>query len=520
MAGTQGSQEVAGIPFAVRTANGAGKLALVEQDLFGWLHVDRLELEVPGPDAAGPASRYQRRRTQVRIASLRVDQLAIDARVEAAAAALAAHGITGVAARATDGAIAISARVADGLAASDVSFRVVLTSAGLAVRALAGALRVHGHLPTPGPVIAHRVVEALVAAVGGGEPGVTVRGLCDFEFDALGAFLWRLLPPAGWRLPSVAGIDLCAVRVGRGAIHLTYAPAAQRTAPRALDPATQLAAAHDAMRSADELLRRGQLDEAMRGYRALVASAPADHQPLLLERILAVGAARPAWFTDAVELARQALARWPAFAPARAALASIAIAKGDPRDAALHLQALAQLAAADGDDDGAALAALAAARLLRVLDPGAATALYQQVLDHRPGHPEAQAALADRLADEQRWPELIRLLRARAAATIDRARAARDHVRIAEVLALYLRDRASARAELERARVLDPEEPVVHETLAMVADDDGDRLGAIAAWTAVYDLATARRDAPGMARALARRARIREEAGDIADADA
>ncbi len=314
MAGTQGSQDVAGIPFAVRTANGAGKLALVEQDLFGWLHVDRLELDLPGgPEAGAPASRYQRRRTLVRIASLRVDQAAIDARVEAAAAALAGHGITGVAARATDGAIAISARVADGLASSDVSFRVVLTAAGLGVRALAGALRIHGHLPTPGPVLAHRVVEALVAA-GPADGGVTVRGLCDFEFDALGAFLWRLLPPAGWRLPSVVGIELCAVRVGRGAIHLTYAPASQRAAARVLDPATQLAAAHDAMRSADELLRRGQLDEAMRGYRALVASAPADHQPILLERILAIGAARPTWFLDAVELARQALARWPGFA--------------------------------------------------------------------------------------------------------------------------------------------------------------------------------------------------------------
>jgi Tfp pilus assembly protein PilF len=522
VAGTQGAHDAAGIPFAVRAANGAGKLALVEQDVFGWLHVDRLELDLPGGTTAdGPASRYQRRRTTVRIAALRVDQAAIDARVAAVGAGLAAQGITALTARATDAAIAVSARVADGLAAADVSFRIVLTSAGLAIRALAGDLRVHGHLPTPGPVLAHRIVEALVAATAPGtEPAVTARGLCDFEFDALGAFLWRLLPPAGWRLPAVTGIELCAVRVGRGAVHLTYAPSAQRpTAPRVSEPATRLAAAHDAMRSADELLRRGQLDEAMRGYRALVASAPAEHQPILLERILAIGAARPAWFLDAVELARQALARWPGFAPARAALASIALAKGDPRDAAAHLQAAAQLAAADGDDDGAALAALAAARLLRVLDPTAATALYQQALDHRPGHAEAQAALADRFADEQRWPELIRLLRQRAASTHDRARAARDHVRVAEVLALQVRDRAGARAELERARALDPDEPLVHETAAMVATDDGDHDGAIGAWTTVVALASARRDPPAIARALARRARALEEAGRPADAD-
>ncbi len=92
-------------------------------------------------------------------------------------------------------------------------------------------------------------------------------------------------------------------------------------------------------------------------------------------------------------------------------------------------------------------------------------------------------------------------------------------MRLAEVLALQLDDRASARAELERARALDPELPVVHETLALVAAAEGDRAGAIAAWTTVLELATARRDAAAIARALARRARVREDAGD-ADADA
>jgi hypothetical protein len=50
-----------------------------------------------------------------------------------------------------------------------------------------------------------------------------------------------------------------------------------------------------------------------------------------------------------------------------------------------------------------------------VLEPKAATQLYQLALEHDPGSSEAADSLADRLADEQRWPELVRLVRARAA---------------------------------------------------------------------------------------------------------
>jgi Tfp pilus assembly protein PilF len=506
------------LPFTFRQAGGGGKLALVEHDVFGWLHVDRLELDVPGDAPASATSeKFQRRRTQLRVASLRIDQRAIDARLAEVAEALAALGIAGVTARCVDGAVSVTARVADGMAAADVSFRLQIAAAGLSLRALAGAVTVHGHLPTPGPVIAHRILETVLGAAGGAEPGARARGLCDLEIDALAAFLWRLLPPSGWRLPSTTGVDLVAVRIGRGAVHLTYGPAGQAGDATRAPP---LAAAHDAMRSADELLRAGALDDAMRGYRALLA-AGGPEQPAVVGRILAVAAARPTWFLDGLELARQALGRWPEFAPAHAALASIALAKGDPRDAAAHLRALAELAADDGDDDGAALAALAAARLLRVLDPRAATSLYEQVLEHHPGHAEAGAALADRYADEGRWQDLVRLLRARTANAVDRARAARDHLRLADVLAQQLGDRAGARVEVERARALDAALPLVHETAAQLAAAAGDLPAAAAAWAEVARLAEERRDTRAVARAWAARAQLHEAQPDgIAAADA
>src|SRR5690606_32440754 len=140
-----------------------------------------------------------------------------------------------------------------------------------------------------------------------------------------------------------------------------------------------------------------------------------------------------------------ATGRWPDFAPAHAARAAVACAEGDARQAAQHFRQLADVAAMSGDDTVAASAALAGARLLRAADPREATALYERVLAHRPGHGEAVESLAERYEAEERWQDLVRLLRARAAATADRERQARDLVRLAGVL----RD---ALGEPERAR--------------------------------------------------------------------
>jgi hypothetical protein len=270
------------------------------------------------------------------------------------------------------------------------------------VRALATTVRVHGHLPMPGPVIADRIQAALFDATvavepersgrvilgaepersgrvavadperssgpvhaGGAFERPQARGLCDVEIDLVGGVLWHLLPPSGWRLPAVADLELVALRIGRAAIEIAFGPAGSRTGELGVRPAAyQLAAAHDLMHSVDQHLREEHLEDGMRGYRALLAVGGPD-QPLLLERILALAAARSTWFFDGLELARQALGRWPGFPPAHAALASIMLAQGDAREAAAHLLQLAQLASAEGDDDQAALAALAGARVIR-----------------------------------------------------------------------------------------------------------------------------------------------------------
>jgi len=367
------------LPFRFEALGGVGRLAL-ESMSVGPLIVDRLELEVTdlGTDpGAAVAERYQRRRTRLRSISMRITASRLDERLEQVRRHLAGLGITQISARLHDGFISIRARAADGLAAADLSFRIHFVSAGTHLRALASTVRVHGHLPSPGPVIADRILVALFGATDA--PNVVerphARGLCDVEIDLVGALLWHMLPPSGWRLPAVGDVELVGIRLGRSAIEVAYGPAGTRSGELGVRPQThQLAAAHDLMHSADQELREGHFEEAMRGYRALLA-AGGPEQPLLLERILALAAARPAWFFDGLELSRQALGRWPHFPAAHAALASIMLAQGDAREAAGHLTMLAQLASGESDDDQAALAALAGARPDGTRGPHA---------DHRP----------------------------------------------------------------------------------------------------------------------------------------
>jgi Tfp pilus assembly protein PilF len=496
------------LPFTFHALGGVGRLALVDLHA-GPLHIERLELDVtdlgtnPG---STQAEKYQRRRTRLRMLAVRAPVSALDAGVEAARRHLAGLGITQVAARLCDGFVAVRARAADGLAAADITFRIQVANTGTHLRALASHIRVHGHLPTPGPAIADRILTALLGATDA--VGVVerphVRGLCDVEIDLVGALLWHLMPPAGWRLPAVSEIELLSVRIGRAAIEIAFGPPGSRNGELGVRVMPiQLAAAHDLMHSADDQLREGHVEEALRGYRALLAAGGPD-QPYLLERILALAAARPAWFFDGLELARQALGRWPHFPAAHAALASITLAQGDAREAASHLTQVANLASAEGDDDQASLAALAGARLLRVLEPRAATELYELALEHDPASAEAADALADRLVDEHRWSELVRLLRSRAqqAQHTDHLRAVQLHLRLADVFAHQLRDHGNAHLELSAARALAPDDPAVHEMTATILVASDPR-AALHAWREVARLAEGRNDARTASRAYA-----------------
>ncbi len=248
-------------------------------------------------------------------------------------------------------------------------------------------------------------------------------------------------------------------------------------------------------------------------------AAHPDDESLLIDRLLAVGSARRELFDECSELAARALTRWPDYAPGHAALASIALARGDTAGAGARYRTLSQVAAASGEREWAALAALVAARLLRRAAPTDASGLYERVLELSPGHAEATGALVDRYAEDGRWSDLVRLLRARAAATDDPTRRARDHVQAAQVLVGELGDAAAALEELETARRLDPRSPAALEVLSDVQVASGQPVEAAASLERAAALHQERRDRRGQVRTLLRAASHLDAAGELERAE-
>src|SRR5215216_4899763 len=80
--GVRGQESPGKLGFTFRLAGGAGKLTLGGRTFFGWLHLDRLDLEVPNlrlpVDLATGAEAFQRHRTRAQVAALRMEQPDLD----------------------------------------------------------------------------------------------------------------------------------------------------------------------------------------------------------------------------------------------------------------------------------------------------------------------------------------------------------------------------------------------------------------------------------------------------------
>ncbi|WP_428261932.1 tetratricopeptide repeat protein [Haliangium sp.] len=450
-------------------------MALTRRELYGWLQVESLVLEVPGegePAPPGtPPERYQRRRTELRAAALQVAQQGLPGLLAGRAEALAGLGVSGLAAYCRDGYVALGGRVARGGYEADFGCRVYFTGSGDEVVALVGRPRVYGFAPVSAPVLVHQVMAAVLGVSGPG-PGAAaapasdartsarerprVVGLGRFAFEPLQWLLWTLMPAAGWRLPRLSDVGPTSLGVRRGGIRVAYTRmAGQRVAAlRADAAAANLDQALVGVRDGDELLRAGDVVGAVQAYRAGLSSG--GPESLLCERLLAVYAADPERFDDGRGLAQEQLARATGAAPALVALAAIELHGGARGEAAGRYERLADVAEAEGDIDAAVAAALAAARLVHSEDAAAASRLYERVVARRPEHPEAGAALTHHYTEGGHWRELVALLRRRIDASPDPMQAVPAQVHLARLLFRELGDIDGARTELERARRIDP----------------------------------------------------------------
>lgn len=499
----------------------SSSLVLRERVFFDWLAVHRLALSLPELPAsarahdAGAVERFQQRRSYLRDAVLRVTQERLDHYLHQRSGALRATGIHNMSARCYSGYVTLAGRVTEGKNTADATARMYLAARGQDIRVLMAEARVYGYLPSAMPVVGHRLCAALLDIDGAsrhlsraaGPHYPRVIGLGQFELSPLRAVLWNTMAPAGWRLPSTARARLTGVRITRSGIDISFADDASSDAterdegaPLGSADTTALQAAYEQLQTADNDLLAGNIDDALRAYRGeLAAGGP--EQPHVIERILSVESAHPAYFSEAADFARQTLARYPDYATAHAVLANLAAVQGDPRSAGSHYQRLVELAR--DDRDNAIRSALAGARILRTTQPEIATVLYERVLEYAPAQPESSDALVERYNAEGRFTDLVRLMRARIGNLAGDARArAHEHLQLARIMGERMGDPGGALIELRHAAELAPDNPDVFSALADRHIQDGAFKNAIDALERVVELSAERGDQRAQMRAL------------------
>ena len=388
-----GSLGSSGLALVLDTEDGTLKLS--DRDFFDWLRVDRLVLQVPGIPAdlpeQTPPERFQSRRNRVGEAAFSLSQEGLDRLFELRQEVLESHGIVAASARCADGGIELSCRVREGRHVADVSFwlyAAVLPPAGMresgeptgddaasaqVVHLVLDRALVHGFLPTPAPVVAHRLLVVLAAAVtsagttaergrpaspksslnrspndapngslegspeesehqasegadadghgneqkdpeisAAGAPPSRLRilGLGHFCMAPLAGFLWEVLPAAGWRLPAMGEASIYSLCITRDRVGLAYG---QKNTAMDLPASNQriaaLLARMEHVDAGDRALLAGERERALHIYRKHLPDPSLG--AMATARVLALCAADPAHFSEGLELARTQLERDP-----------------------------------------------------------------------------------------------------------------------------------------------------------------------------------------------------------------
>ncbi len=464
----------------VLKSDGETRLFLPERSVRGWVQLKELILRVPTEFSnlsdSNSSDAYQRVRNDIVSAELEVDQQQLNQYIQAISPKLVVAGIDQLQLRLCGGYIELGARVRKQNRLADISTQLHLSPRGEVLRISCADSKIYGYLETPAPVLAHQILSIVLQS---SKHSVVECGLGDFTIKPLTTVLRMVLPSLGWRLPKISAVTIDTMKCTAEGLRMHFRP--DGTEAQVPQHTANLLDSLEQFVLSDSYLRKGLLEEALRGYRQELAARGSDDS-FLLSRILSIAAASKEHFAEGKELARQILARWPDYTPAHIAIASIDIAQGKFERAADRYQKLCWTGQAEGDQQGSSYAALAGARLLRQFAPTRSTDLYELVQEYHPDHLEASEALASRYLDEHRWADLVRLIRKRIRSTQDLAHQARDHSRLADIMITHLNDPASAQTELLAACALHDSTPSFYEKLADIEVQLGDLEQALSHW--------------------------------------
>jgi tetratricopeptide (TPR) repeat protein len=514
----------AGLGFALSFDEGRVALTVEGTRLPGLGRADRVELEIPGLsfpfDLSGGIAQFQNRRCRLRELALSVGAAEVTGFLRQGR--LADHGIVEPAVTIAAAELHVEGQARLGRHQAGFTARGALRTqpAGRA-RISMYDVRVYGFLPVSAPLLASALFAACGAAPGrsaapGGVPAaaplVWLEGATDLGLELLELALLGLLPAQGWRMPERRQVEAVPAGGGEGRLALRYA---RSPAEEEGGTAGSSLAGYDRSRSrhavAEAALARGEVGTATDAYRGAAPVAAGD--PWASARLLQLLASRPSTAGEAAAVASQALARWPGFAPALLAQAATASLAGRCDEAAGLYQQLADLSANVGPIDQASALVAVARERDRAGDAAAARAALERARLAWPGHGGAWRALAQRLAAQGRWADLLGILVERAVDEPDPAAKAALYAEAGFVHLDRLAEEARARDRFEQAVCLAPGAPAGWEGLGRLQGEGGREL--LERALAVY---TAGGDRTGQARVQVALAGLDEAAADEATA--
>jgi tetratricopeptide (TPR) repeat protein len=465
------------IDFALRFVDGRGVLDLRAPQRLDWVDLERLELEIPNLrfpfDVSGGAARFQTRRCHLSAAQLVLDEAALQEWM-ARRPQLGRFGLSQPRVHLRDGRVLVAARARVADREATVTVRLSVGSgSGQMLRAYVASVRMYGFLPAPAPLIGMGLLYSLGASADA-ESAARLDGLDVAEVNPLELLLWKMLPPAGWRMPRFADATTTTMHIGDGRMLLRFG---------AGDPVpveSHLEDVHRRAAEGDARLLSGDLPGALEVYRRVGGL------PEIEERALSVLAAMPGRFGEALDLGRRLVNEMPDRPERLVALAAVEAERGELATAAEHFARAAELAEESHETEDALAAALAAGEAYAGSDNGAAaTRWLERVVSEKsergPALERAVSLLADRYADEQRWQELLQLEKRRLTFARGERQEAAARARLGRLWLERIGDPVRGRDELERALRLDGQNARVWRLYARALDEAGDGARALEA---------------------------------------
>ena len=456
------------------------------------LHIPEVRFPL---DVTGGPAKFQRKRLELGILELTIDQALIARELRRVAARL--PELTDLKVHLRPGHLECEAYL-PAPKPVPVTFKIAFDGDGERLAVYVYDVRLYAFASFPAPRLAVLLVQAF--SLGGILPEIERRGTSGFTTRILPDIVQRTVVSYGYKVPLVDSARLAEASVTTQGLKLRFTAGAL---PPPAAPDEELMYTLEGARAfagPEELLAQNHIDEARNAY--LSVGARGEAHPFAAERLLTLLVADPMNQDLALDIASSLERRLGRSATALWVEASVRLRQGEHVRAAERYLALCDLSRRSADDAAAAFAAEAAADAAVAGDaPHLAVRALQELLGLKPDHLPALRELArasTRIGDRS---GAMRAYRRLSALARDANEAANAHVQMARLGASLETDAGAARLQAAAALRLAPDHPEALELLAELCFRSGEHLRAIKLVDRLHFVALANHDVGRASRA-------------------